>query len=136
MVWETASLVHGAKDISDVDWSLRGRIRLLPISEKGELPPLTPWTPARLGAVAKPKKAESLSISSMGRWQEWKAAKEQKIKGRWVEEQRNRRHHWRGQAHDFKLKLIICMCRPRAVRLQCGHACVRMPSAASEVLAL
>ena len=46
LVWEIASLVHGAKDISDVDWSLRGRIRLLPISEKGELPPLTPWTPA------------------------------------------------------------------------------------------
>ena len=57
-----------------MDWSLRGRIRLLPISEKGELPPLTPWTPARLGAVAKPKKAESSSISSMGKWQEWKAA--------------------------------------------------------------
>ena len=43
LVWETASLVHGAKDISDVDWSLRGRSLL---SETGELPPLTPWTPA------------------------------------------------------------------------------------------
>ena len=88
-----------------MDWSLRGRIRLLPISEKGELPPLTPWTPARLGAVAKPRKAESSSISSVGRWQEWKAAKEQKIQGRWIEEQRNRRRHWRGQTHEFKLKL-------------------------------
>ena len=102
------SVVHKAKSLDDLGWLKRGRVRLFPINQAGQPPPLTDWEIPRLG-VSQPAKKSSTASSSMATWQDRKLAKEKRLKERWREDQRLRRRLWEGTADESRKQLDISM---------------------------
>mmetsp|Transcript_102522 Transcript_102522/g.328467 ORF Transcript_102522/g.328467 Transcript_102522/m.328467 type:complete len:716 (-) Transcript_102522:300-2447(-) len=98
-----------ASDLSDAEWSMRGRVRLA--AEPSGLPALTRWKPPRFRGTKLPKQSSATS-SSLRSWAERHQTKQEKEVSRWETEQRARRRQWSGPAIQLKEKLDESMGDP------------------------